>query len=231
MVSLIAGVVALFLLWYALDAFRNANPAALARALKLTGGVLLLAAAAFIGLRGNLGFAIPLGLFGLGLLGWMPFAPSGFSSRTRRGSGQQSKVRSTFLEMTLDHDSGALAGDIVAGAHAGRSLAEFDLAGLLQLIGEFDEESRALLTGYLDRRFPNWRAGAGEEAGAGSSAPQRGKMTREEAYQILGLDPGASNDAVARAHRALMKKMHPDQGGSTWLASRINEARDLLLGR
>lgn len=232
MVTLAAGIVALVVIWYTLNAFRSANPAILARVLKLAGGVISLAAAALIGVRGNLAFAIPLGLFGLGLLGWAPFGPAGFSSRTQRGSGQRSKVRSAFLDMTLDHDSGALTGDVIAGPYAGRSLSEFDLAGLRELIRGFDDESRALLAGYLDRRFPDWRAGAGADAGAGAGgAPSRGKMTREDAYQILGLAPGASNDAIAQAHRNLMKKLHPDQGGSTYLAARVNEARDLLIRR
>lgn len=229
--TLVFGVAALLMLWGLLTLFKGAPPAALARALKLVGGVVSLAAATLIGVRGNVAFAIPLGLFGLGLLGWAPFGPAGFSSRTQKSGGRQSKVRSAFLDMTLDHDTGALSGDVIAGPQAGRALSEFDLAALLELMSGFDEESRALLAAYLDRRFPDWREGGGAYAREAGRAPSPGKMTEEEALQILGLDRGASREAIMQAHRNLMKRLHPDQGGSTWLASRVNEARDLLLGK
>lgn len=229
--TLVLGIAALVVLWGLLTLFKGAPPAALARALKLVGGVVSLAAATLIGVRGNLPVAIPLGLFGLGLLGWAPFGPAGFSSRTQKSGGRQSKVRSQFLDMTLDHDTGSLNGDVVSGAHAGRSLAEFDLAALMEMMASFDEESRSLLAAYLDRRFPEWRASGGAYAGEAGRAPSPGKMTEEEALQILGLERGAKRDAIVQAHRNLMKRLHPDQGGSTWLASRVNEARDLLLGK
>jgi hypothetical protein len=236
MPTLIFGAVAVVVLYLLLQLFRAANPAVLARAVKIVGGVLSLAVAAYTGLRGELVVAIPLGIFGAGLLGWSPYGTSGFSGigglfgGGQRSSGQSSRVRSQFLDMSLDHDSGELSGTILAGEHAGRSLGEFDLAALLAMAPAFDAESVALLESYLDRRFPAWREHAqGNGAGGQRRAPSSGKMTAEEAYQILGLQPGASRDDIGRAHRALMKKLHPDQGGSTYLAARVNEAKDTLL--
>jgi hypothetical protein len=237
MPTLIAGVVAVVLLYLLLQMFRAANPVVLARGIKIVGGVIALAVAAFTGLRGELAVAIPLGIFGAGLLGWSPFGPSGFSSLggifgggAQRSTGQTSRVRSQFLDMTLDHDSGGLSGLIVEGPYAGRSLDEFDLPQLTEIMSGFDAESVALLESYLDRRFPAWRQNAqGDTAGGQRRATSSGKMTDEEAYQILGLQPGAGRDDISRAHRALMKKLHPDQGGSTYLAARVNEAKDTLL--
>jgi hypothetical protein len=237
MPTLIAGVVAVFLLYSLLQMFRAANPAVLARAIKIGGGVVSLAVAAFTGIKGELAVAIPLGIFGAGLLGWSPFGSSGFGnigglfgSRTARSTGQTSQVRSQFLDMTLDHDNGGLTGRIVAGPNAGHSLDEFDLPQLAAMMAGFDAESTALLESYLDRRFPAWRQNAeGHAAGGQGRAASSGKMTDEEAYQILGLQPGAGRDEIGRAHRALMKKLHPDQGGSTYLAARVNEAKDTLL--
>ncbi len=190
MPTLIAGAVAVIVLYLLLQMFRTANPAALARALKITGGLVALAIAAFIGARGEVAVAIPIGVFGAGLLGWSPFGTpvfgnigALFGAGSRRSSGQTSKVRSQFL-----------------------------------------------LESYLDRRFPAWREHAqGNAAGGQRRAASSGKMTDEEAYQILGLQPGAGRDEIGRAHRALMKKLHPDQGGSTYLAARVNEAKDTLL--
>lgn len=236
MATLIAGAVAVFVLYTLLQMFRSANPAMLARAIKIVGGIVSLAVAAFVGLKGELAVAIPLGVFGAGLLGWSPFGTGFpniggmFGGAGKPSGGQRSRVRSHFLDMMLDHDSGALSGTIVAGPDAGRSLDDFDLPALAAMMPRFDAESCALLEGYLDRRFPAWRQHAQGDAAAGERrATSSGKMTDEEAYQILGLQPGASRDDIGRAHRALMKKLHPDQGGSTYLAARVNEAKDTLL--
>jgi hypothetical protein len=237
MPTLIAGVVAIIVLYSLLQMFRAANPAVLARAVKIGGGILALAVAAFTGFRGELAVAVPLGIFGAGLLGWSPFGTPSFGSfggifgaGGQRSAKQASRVRSRFFEMTLDHDTGALTGMIVSGANAGHSLEEFDLPVLLGMFPELDAESVPLLESYLDRRFPAWRQNAqGDSAGRQRSAASSGKMTDEEAYQILGLKPGAGRDEIGRAHRALMKKLHPDQGGSTYLAARVNEAKEVLL--
>ena len=237
MATLIAGVVAVVSLYLLLQMFRAANPVVLARWIKIGGGVVALAVAAFVGLRGELAVAIPLGIFGAGLLGWSPFGPGGFSNiggifggGAARSAGQASRVRSPFLEMSLDHDSGALSGQIIDGPNAGRSLDAFDLPQLIAMIPALDSESVALLESYLDRRFPAWRHHAqGDAAGRQRGPAASGKMTDEEAYQILGLQPGAGRGDISRAHRALMKKLHPDQGGSTYLAARVNEAKDTLL--
>lgn len=237
MPTLIAGAVAVVLLYSLLQMFRAANPAVLARGIKIGGGVVALAVAVFTGIKGELTVAIPLGVFGAGLLGWSPFAASGFKSfggvfggATRRSSGQSSNVRSQFLDMALDHDSGRLNGRILAGPFAGRSLDEFDMPQLAAMMASFDAESVTLLESYLDRRFPAWRQNAeGDRAGGQGRATASGKMTDEEAYQILGLQPGAGRTEIGHAHRSLMKKLHPDQGGSTYLAARVNEAKDTLL--
>jgi hypothetical protein len=217
-------------LW-ALHAFAKADPRKLVRIVKPAGGIAALGAAVFLAARGQLMLALPLGFAGLSLLGWLPFGPAGFGARTQKSAGQVSRVRSAFVEMELDHDTGNMRGYILAGRHEGTSLDALDVATLSGLLAEIDEESRALLMAYLDRREPRWRDNAQYDAAAGGRAPSSGKMTEEEAYQILGVQPGASAEDIGRAHRTLMKKLHPDQGGSTYLAARVNEAKEILLRR
>ena len=243
MPTLIAGIVAVVLIYAALNVVKGADPKWLAKVIKGGGGVVTLAAALFVGAKGELAVAIPLGIFGAGLLGWSPFRASLGSAFTNSGGnygpsawksqGQKSQVRSQFIEMTLDHDTGALEGTITAGPDAGRELDSFTLDELIVLARGFDTESWALLESYLDRRFPAWRENAHDTAAGGRREESRpsssSKMTAEEAYQILGLKPGAGRDEISRAHRGLMKKLHPDQGGSTYLAARVNEAKDTLL--
>jgi hypothetical protein len=122
-----------------------------------------------------------------------------------------------------------LAGAAFLGFH-GNLFEALPLAGLgLGLLGW---PGRELLASYFDRGYPRWREDAHDDAAAGRRGPPpSGKMSEQEAYQILGLHPGASADDIGRAHRGLIKKLHPDQGGSTYLAARVNEAKDVLLRR
>jgi hypothetical protein len=149
--------------------------------------------------------------------------------------GQTSEIATRFLRMTLDHDSGVMSGEVLEGRFMGRRLEELELDELVELWRECqlaDRQSAAVLEAYLDRsRGEAWRetagaAAGGEGAGAGADG---GVMSRDEAYSILGLEPGASKDEVREAHRRLMQKVHPDHGGSNYLAAKINEAKDLLL--
>jgi hypothetical protein len=227
------GVVVLILLLWAVNAFSKAEPKQAARVMRAVGGGAAMLFAVFLLVRGEIGPAITVGAVGLGLLGWLSLWPAAFGARTQKSTGQVSRVRTAFLEMELDHDSGTMRGRVLAGRHEGAALDTLDLATMIGLLGEFDSDSRDLLAAYLDRRQPGWREHAQEDPAArgGIGAARSGKMTEEEAYQILGIQSGASTQEISRAHRSLMKKLHPDQGGSTYLAARINEAKDVLLRR
>ena len=144
---------------------------------------------------------------------------------------KQSVVETRFLRMTLDHATGEMAGQVLTGRHAGQALEALSLKQLLELLNDFveaDDESAALLRAYLDRNYgTDWQdASAEERAEDGIS----GEMTRGAAYAILGLEEGASEEQIIAAHGRLIQRLHPDRGGSTFLAAKINQARDLLLG-
>ena len=228
MTWLALGAIALFLLFLLLRGFANAPVARVrqfgAVLLASIGAVLLL-----LGLftaRGQqaliaLTFFLPL------LLQWV----QRWRTNKRFGgsappTGAANSVETAFLSMTLHHDSGRMTGSVKAGQFAGRDLATLtlsDLLGLLQECQAADADSVALLEAWLDRAHPDWRAEPAAE-------PRSGAMTRAEALEILGLAEGADEDAIRAAHRRLMRSAHPDQGGSAWLAARINAARDFLLG-
>jgi len=229
MITILIGLVVLVLLMWGLGVFAKADPKGLALGARRAGGVAALVGAAVFLFRGNLTFALPLGITGFGLLGWGPW--QGLARRTQRSSGQVSRVRSPFLVMDLDHDTGAMRGQIIAGPRAGTSLDALNVPAVIAMLSDVDEESRSLLAAYLDRRDAGWRQNADDGAHARDVRRPSGKMTEEEAYQILGIAPGASADEITHAHRSLMKKLHPDQGGSTYLAARVNEAKELLMRR
>lgn len=232
MASLLLGVVALVVILWSLRAISRMNPQVAVSVLRVGGGLTVLTVAGFLALRGRVDIAIAVGTIGLGLLGGLHWMPS-LGARIRKAPAQVSRVRSAFVEMELDHDSGAMNGRILAGPHEGATLDDLDIGMIAGFLVGVDEESRALLVAYLDRRAPSWREDMqdGATMGEGRASWSSGKMTEQEAYQILGLQAGASAADIGRAHRSLMKKLHPDQGGSTYLAARVNEAKEVLLRR
>jgi hypothetical protein len=151
-----------------------------------------------------------------------------------QATGQQSKVETRFIRMTLDHDTGEMNGNVLEGRFAGQDLKELSLDQLLVLLAEFtreDEDSAALLRAYLDRAHGDgWRQREQSQT-SDSAAGFSSEMSRHEAYEILGLDEGATEEQIIEAHRRLLQKVHPDRGGSTFLASKINQAKALLLDK
>ena len=216
--------------------FVNADPARLARGLKVTGIIIAVVAVATLAISGRLAaLLMPLAM----LMPLLIRVRSVLDRYRPPAGGQSSTVATAFLRMTLDHDTGTMEGTILRGRFAGMRLAELGAADLLALLRECraeDEEGARLLEAYLDRAYPQWRDElAGERTGAGdggrNARPASGDMTVEEACAILGLSPGADAEAIREAHRRLMVKLHPDHGGSDYLATKINRARDVLLHR
>ena len=247
MVPLVAGFVLLWIGSTLLRQFLRASPAVMAARMKLGAGVVLLVFALLMLVRGRIDLA--LGFGGLGF--WLTTGRTvSFWSTLRRtrpiraSRGRMSRVRSATIEMELDHATGVMTGTVLAGPFEGASLMQLDrdrLVTLYDFCRSVDVEGARLLEAYFDRRFPGWRAAeqdqghAGRRKGAAGSAGRAGSrsgaMSEDEAYQLLGLAHGASREEVARAHRTVMKKAHPDHGGSTDLAARVNEAKDVLMRR
>ena len=235
---ILMGFLALVLVFMTLKAYAKAPPALLARLVRYGGGFVALFLGGFLLLRGRLDVGLALGGFGAWLLRGV-LAPAGTRPAGAGGAGV-SRVRSAMIEMELDHATGAMSGVILAGTDEGKTLASLSRSALFDLYDlclDEDPEGARLLEAYLDRRFPGWRAAgdAHHNARSGQSGEAGGRraaaMSEDEAYEILGLKKGAGAAEIARAHRDLMKKFHPDLGGATDLAARVNEAKDVLLRR
>lgn len=205
----------------------SAPPAQIARLLRVIGPVLLGGVGLVLSLAGRISVGAPLIMMAVA---W--YGKQRRQSAVRGPSGRKSTVRSAWLEMELDHDSGDMDGMVLVGRFEGRRLFEMDDGELYELAADLkdDRESAELLEAYFDRRMPGWRDDVDPDVGAGQGGPHRtGAMTHEEAYQVLGLEPGASAVEIRKAHRSLMQRVHPDLGGNAFLAQRVNEARDVLL--
>lgn len=232
-------VILVFLaLVFALRLLAKTPPQNLSKVVKQGAGLGALGLAALFFVRGRVEFASAAGALGLWLLG-MGSAPGWTKSFRKAGTAGQgvSRVRSAMIEMELDHETGSIEGQVLAGQFEGKKLAELtrpQCEDLYRTCLADDGDGARLLEAYLDRRFPDWRPAGQSDTNAGGGSGNSGSaaaMTEDEAYEILGLQKGAAREDVSRAHRALMKKLHPDHGGSTNLAARVNEAKDILMRR
>jgi hypothetical protein len=233
---ILLGLLSVLLVMALLKGYTKASPALLASAIKRGGGLFVLALSALLMLRGRLDFGLALGGLGLWLLG-----VRGSTTGLFGGGGNFSRVRSAMIEMTLNHTTGGVSGVVLAGRYEGKQIDALPSADVLQLYAvcrEDDPDGARLLEVYLDRRFPGWRQtgqahGDASRSGAsqGHAARRSGSISEDEAYEILGLKKGAPARDITRAHRDLMKKFHPDLGGATDLAARVNEAKDVLMRR
>lgn len=208
--------------------FVSTPPARLASLVSTALPLTLVAIGAVLIAFGRGGIGIPLAAIGLGI--WRRMR----SVKQMGGntSGNKSTVRSAAFEMVLDHDSGDMDGKILVGEREGELLSQLEEEELMSLYQDIssDPESISLFEAYLDRRIAGWRENTQSHSGDGEiGSPAASSMTKQEAYQVLGLEPGASPAEIRKAWRKLMKSMHPDTGGSEFLAAKINAAKDLLL--
>lgn len=225
-IALLVGVL-LSMRWYV-----SADPKMLLKVLKwlFIGSVVVIGL--FLAFSGRLGwafFTLPV------LVGWlMRFRSAArtfknFARMGQRPSGS-SEVETRFVRMTLDHASGDMDGLVLEGPHQGQrlnQLSQHDVVDLYNLCLGEDEQSAQILEAWLDRYHADWRTGS--HAGASPGGSFKDQMDRSEALDILGLSEGASAAQIKEAHHRLISGIHPDHGGSTYLAAKINRAKDVLL--
>lgn len=215
--------------WFAVGPGRKAGDALSPLTRKLVGAVAGLVGI-MLAFKGRWDFAIVL----VSLSGWL-LGLKLPAMLDPIGRARKSELRTAALHLTIDLASGAVEAKILAGAYAGRMLASLkpeELFALARELVRVDPSGLNLIMQDLDRRAPGWRQHVQFDAAAGQPAAASGtEMREEEAYQILGLQPGASEEAIRTAHRALIGRLHPDRGGSTHLAALVNRAKDIALAR
>ena len=232
---LFLGLAVLLGLYFVFRGLRGTNPRNLQKTLAIVVSIVAVTILGFFAVSGRMGYfgwamlSLPL------LLRWRAISQG---MRNMRGPtpGKTSDIETAYLRMKLEHDSGVLSGTVLQGQFEGRNLEELSFENLLDLLRECrvnDAQSASVLETYLDRvHGADWRGAGGEEAGSGGgggTAGPGGSMSREHAYEVLGLKPGASDAEIRDAHRKLLMANHPDKGGSTFLAAQINQAKDVLL--
>lgn len=204
---------------------RRADRRVVASGMRGLGGAIAAAAGVWLTMRGGVVIGGPLIVAGLAVL-FPGLKLPGFGGLGGLGGGASTEIDTAWIRIQLDPGARPVDGEVKQGAFAGRRLRELSETQVRALLAETrgrDVEATALLEAYVARRFAQ---------GAGRNAPAaQGQMSEEEALAILGLQRGASADEVQAAYKRLMVKVHPDQGGSGWLAAKLNAARERLIGK
>jgi len=226
---LVLGIAVLIGIYLLVRGLRGTNPQNLHKMVFVVVILIATAMILFLTLTGRLG---PIGWLLMvlpALFRWRAIL-QGMKNMRGPTPGKNSDVETAYLRMTLEHDSGVLRGTVLQGMYSGRNLDEMLLDELMDLLRECrveDPQSAPVLESYLDRiHGAEWRGSA--DAAGGTDGGGSG-MTSDQAYEVLGLQSGATDDEIREAHHTLLKANHPDRGGSTWLAAQINLAKDLLL--
>jgi hypothetical protein len=238
MAPLFAGFVVLVAVMMILRWFATATPATVLRTAKWTGAAMVVGGGALLVATGSVAWAVAAAA---GLVPWLTrlarvqelYRLFRRIFQTRSGAKSpgdgHSTVETRFLRMTLDHGSGALNGEVIDGPMRGARLSQLSLDQVMELYRQCaaDPQTVQVLDAWLERTWPDWRDRARRN---GPARPASTAMARDEAYEVLGVAPGADPEQIKTAHRRLMANMHPDRGGSNYLAAKINQARDVLLG-
>jgi len=240
LIWLFAGFLTLGFLLAAARGFANARPEALKTVIRYTLAGIGVAVGLWLLFTGRAMQAVlPVVLLAPLIQRWWNQykARQTFGRPAGAGTGQASTVETAWLRMRLDHDSGQMSGTVLKGRFKGRELHAMTLSDILDLRQDLradDPQSVALIEAFLDRAFgADWREAEGPGEGYASGEGRdtsSARMTPAEALAVLGLQEGASETQIRDAHRRLMMHAHPDRGGSTYLAAKINQARDVLLG-
>ncbi|MFD2648869.1 DnaJ domain-containing protein [Devosia albogilva] len=231
MTYVLLGALALLFALAIYNQARKLDPRLVRRGLRWLVGGLGLAIAALLLLARRFDLALFAGAAGVAVLRTGRLGPISLDGPLGE-AGNISKVRSYRFAMELDHDTGAVSGRVLNGQFAGMDLLDLGEAETRILLAEVegDPDSLSLLESWLDANRSGWREYfAEQDAGESPGQATGSRDPLEEAYAVLGLEPGATEEQIRTAHRDLMKAVHPDQGGSSYLAARINQARDLLL--
>jgi hypothetical protein len=225
----IFGCVVLFCLWPFLKPGTLSKTPFLDSLMRRGGSFLAFAVGIYLLTRGVWGVGLPFLILAAAMRGWLPKLSESIGSGA---AGRVAQVRTTNLIITLDAARQPVEGQVIRGRFSGRLISTMLPGELLALRAEISADfvGRSILEAYLDRRLPGWREHFQDDANARRrGGPTSDALSKQEAYEILGVQPGANAEEIRRAHRTLMKKIHPDKGGTTQMAARVNRARDVLL--